>query len=426
MRAKLSVEFERKAKADNPDRTFFWDEKLTGFGLMVTATGHKSYVFTYRASGTQRRMTLDGKFLRYEAERGKKNGGKYEPPLPGETLFAIARREARAVQGAIAQGRDPLGELKAERNAGRNSLKAVAEEFFRRDGKTLRSADESKADLERYVYNRLGSRAIDSIKRSEIVRLLDKVEDDHGAYAAQHALAIMRRVMNWWATRDDDFLSPMVRGMSRITTKQAARDRILDDEELRLVWRVANEHRGPYDFLMQFLLLTAARLSEASDMQRNELSPDVTAWTVPGERYKTKIAHVVPLSKAARALLAKVPAIAGSAFVFTTNGKVAISGFSKFKAAFDARVTEANGDKAVPRWTPHDLRRTARSLMSRAGVNADHAERCLGHVIGGVRGVYDRHAFLDEKRHAFEALAALIERIIQPPSETVVPLRKRK
>ena len=77
----------------------------------------------------------------------------------------------------------------------------------------------------------------------------------------------------------------------------------------------------------------------------------------------------------------------------------------------------------VSGWTIHDLRRTARSLLSRAGVNADVAERCLGHVVGGVRGVYDRHQYQAEMLHAYEALAALIERIVDPPSGVVVPLR---
>jgi hypothetical protein len=59
--------------------------------------------------------------------------------------------------------------------------------------------------------------------------------------------------------------------------------------------------------------------------------------------------------------------------------------------------------------------------MSRAGVASDHAERCLGHVIGGVRGVYDRHEYLEEKRRAFEALASLVERIVEP-QDNVVPI----
>jgi integrase len=89
-----------------------------------------------------------------------------------------------------------------------------------------------------------------------------------------------------------------------------------------------------------------------------------------------------------------------------------MSGFSKFKHKFD----EACG---VADWTLHDLRRTARSLMSRAGVAPDHAERCLGHVIGGVRGTYDRHEYAEEKRKAFEALAGQIDRIVNPRENVV-------
>jgi len=415
----LTPDFIKKAPVPNRGKTFYWDEKQTGLGLMVTSNGHKSLVFTYRIGAQQRRMKLDGDWLRHEAGRTK-NGGKIESPRAGENAFQIARREAKAVAGAIAQGRDPLAELRGVRNAGKNNLKAVAEEFFRRDGKGLRTAADSKADLKRYIYPKLGTRAIETIKKSEIVRLLDKIEDDHGPFAAQHALSILRRVMNWHATRDDDYLSPIVRGMSRVKPREIARKRILEDAELRLLWHVAAEHRGPYDYLLQYILLTATRISESSDMAHDEVLKD--EWTIPGERYKNKLDHLVPLSKAAQALLAEIPVISGSKWVFSTNGRTPISGFSKFKSAFDRRVTEANG-KPLPRWTTHDLRRTARSLMSRAGVNADHAERCLGHVIGGIRGTYDRHEFKDEKRHAFEALATQINRIIDP-QDNVRALRR--
>jgi integrase len=113
------------------------------------------------------------------------------------------------------------------------------------------------------------------------------------------------------------------------------------------------------------------------------------------------------------AVLAKVPQIGNSDFVFTTDGKTSISGFSKFKRAFDL----ASG---VSGWTLHDLRRTARSLMSRAGVPSDHAERALGHAIGGIRSTYDRHEFYREKKHAFAALADQIDRILRP-QDNVIP-----
>jgi integrase len=102
------------------------------------------------------------------------------------------------------------------------------------------------------------------------------------------------------------------------------------------------------------------------------------------------------------------------AFIFTANGKKTIGGLDRHKRAID----EASG---VRGWVIHDLRRTARSLMSRAGVNADIAERCLGHVIGGARGIYDRHEYFEEKKRAFEALAGQIERIVNPQAN-VVPL----
>jgi integrase len=425
--AKLTPDYIKKAPTPEAGKVFHWDEDLPGFGLMVTSSGHKSYVYTYRANGTQRRMKLKGDWLRHVAKVAKKNGDKIEP-RPGETVFNVAKREAQAVRGAIATGQDPLAELRNLRNADKNSFKAVAEEFFKRDGKGLRSAEDSKKDLKRYIYSKFGSRAINEIKRSEIVRLLDQIEDKNGPFAAQHALAILRRVMNWHATRDDDFVSPIVRGMARIKTKEHARKRILDDDELRLVWRVADEHKGPYDWLLQYILLTATRIAESADMQSTELSKDGTEWKIPGARYKTKLDHLVPLSKAAQKLLAKVPAVAGKdgkvTWLFSTNGNTPISGFSKFKAAFDERVIEANDGKELERWTPHDLRRTGRSLMSRAGINADHAERCLGHVIGGIRGTYDCYEYRDEKAHAFEALAAQIERIVDP-QDNVRSLRRR-
>jgi integrase len=107
-----------------------------------------------------------------------------------------------------------------------------------------------------------------------------------------------------------------------------------------------------------------------------------------------------------------------SPFVFTMGTK-ALNGFSKYKREFD----NACGVKG---WTLHDLRRTARSLMSRAGISPDVAERCLAHTIGGVRGTYDRHEYLEEKRRAFEALAAQIERIVNPPGANVVPIGRQR
>jgi Phage integrase family/Arm DNA-binding domain len=408
--AKLTPAFVAKANFEqqaNADRVIYWDESLPGFGLMLTANGHRSYVVQYRANGASRRMTIKGN-------------------LP----LSVARKQAKALQGDVAKGKDPLGEKRKAHEAEANSLRSIAEEYLKREGKKLRTIKERRAEFRRYIYPRLGARPIDGIRRSEIVRLLDKVEDKNGPGAAQKALVALSRLFNWYASRSDDFRSPIVRGMARINPKERARDRWLSDDELRTVWRTAEHSGNVYGHLLRFILLTATRRREASNMNRSELSAHGSEWTIPAARYKTKLDHLIPLSKFAQAVLAEVPIIGTKGWVFTTDGTVPISGFSKFKKAFDAKVLaelrkhdpEA---KPLPTWTTHDLRRTARSLMSRAGVPSDHVERALGHVIGGVRGVYDRYEYHKEKRAAFEALALQVERILHP-HENVVALKQTR
>jgi len=403
--AQASFEQAKATGQANVDRVIYWDENLPGFGLMLTANGHRSYVVQYRANGASRRMTINGN-------------------LP----LSVARKQAKALQGDVAKGKDPLGERRKAREAEANSVRSVAEEYLRREGKKLRTIGERRAEFRRYIYPRFATRPIDSIKRSEIVRLLDKIEEKNGPGAAQKGLVALSRLFNWYASRSDDFRSPIVRGMARVNPKERARDRILSDDELRMVWRTAESFSNVYSHLLRFILLTATRRREASNMNRSELSRDGTEWTIPAKRYKSKLDHVVLLSKLAQKVLAQVPVMGTKGWVFTTDGTVPISGFSKFKKAFDARVLaelrkvdpEA---EPLPKWTTHDLRRTARTLMARAGVNAEHAERALGHVIGGVQGVYNKYEYRDEKRAAFEAVALQIERVLAGPQAKVVPLR---
>jgi integrase len=320
--------------------------------------------------------------------------------------LAGARTRADEAKAAIAIGVTPA--LTAT-----ESFRDICELYQAREGRKLRTAGWRQGVLDRHVYPTLGARPITEIRRSEIVRLLDTIEEGSGAAMATQTLALIRTVMNWHATRSDDFMSPIVRGMARTQRSEQARERILTDDELRKIWRADCGMFGDY---VRFLLLTAARRNEVAGMTWAEL--DGSDWTLPAARNKTGVELVRPLSKAAQASLASRPK--AGAFVWSPNGgSKALTSFSNHKETFD----KASGVKG---YRLHDLRRTARSLMSRAGVDKDHAERCLGHVIPGVRGVYDRHEYHAEKQQAFEALAALIERIVSGSQAGVVQLRGRK
>jgi integrase len=170
------------------------------------------------------------------------------------------------------------------------------------EGAKLRSAEWRKGVLDRHIYPILGARPIAEIRRSEIVRMLDRVEERAGPVMATQTLAIMRKIMNWHASRSDDFLSPIVRGMAR--SAERARERTLSDDELRKVWQAA-EGCGVYGLYLHFLLLTAARRSEVAGMTWEEI--DGEDWTLPGARNKTGADLVRPLSRSALAILEGLP-----------------------------------------------------------------------------------------------------------------------
>ena len=363
-------------------------EKPIGNGLYVVVqpNGNRSYAARYRFAGKTRKLTLRG----------------------GLTL-AQARKATADALFQVEQGHDPVvvrqQQKQAQRLADADTFGAVVAEYFRREGKALRTVTRRRQTLDRLVLPVIGNRPIGEIKRSEIVRLLDAVEESSGPSMADDCLAFIRKLMNWHATRSDDFRSPIIRGMARTKAKERARQRILSDEELVKVWKTAAAQPGAFSALIRFLLLTASRRDEARCMTRAELNGG-SDWILPAARNKVSVDLVRPLSDAALAILKQAPRIDGGEFIFS-NGRRPLSGLSREKKRFD-RVSGTSG------WTLHDLRRTARSLMSRAGVPSDHAERCLGHVIAGVRGVYDRHEYHAEKRDAYKALAVQIERIVNP------------
>jgi integrase len=396
----------RSDKAGRTVRTERPDRLCRGLYLVVQPSGSKSWALRYRHGEQSRKLTL-GLVLGADEE------APGEPKIGDPLSLAAARRLAAEAMHQVELGRDPAREKADGRS--RLALKpvetfqAVAENYLRREGKSLRSAGDRRADLERLVYPTLGRIPIAAIRRGDIIRLLDSIEDDRGPVMADKALALVRRIMSWHAARTDDFASPIIRGMARTKPRERARERVLADGELRSVWSAA-ESAGRFGAFVRFVLLTAARRNEAAELPWGELSGG--DWVLPAQRNKVKQELVRPLSGAAQDVLDGIPR--SGRFVFGAGDRP-MGGFSKFKAAFD-RSCGATG------CTLHDLRRTARSLMSRAGVRPDVGELCLGHVVGGVRGTYDRHEYHEEKRQAFEALARQLRLILQA-HENVIQLR---
>ncbi|MGX0984375.1 integrase [Bradyrhizobium japonicum] len=392
------------------------DTKIDGFVARKLPSGKVSYGFRYRKNGKQWWLGLG-----VHGQSG--------------TTADTARAQAKVFQGQVAGGKDPGAAKLAEREkalqakqAARNTVDAVLDQFVKRHVEGLRSAATVKQCLDDYVRPKIGSKSIYDLKRRDIVDMLDAIEGKDGelAVTADRVLAYVRKAFNWQMARDDEFTSPIVKGMARTKPAERARDRILADDEIRSLWKaLGSTEAGPEPFrkLVRVLLLTAQRRDEIGLMQAEEIDGDV--FVIPGDRYKTGEINAVPLTTAARQWIGDRK----SGYMFSaTEGKRPFSGYSKAKNQLDAVIAKqrkADELKPMAGWRLHDLRRTARSLMSRAGINSDIAELVLGHKLPGIRRVYDRYSYAAEKRDALEKLAGLISIILNPPADNVVQMGAR-
>ena len=368
------------------------DPEQRGLYVRVQPTGAKSFVA----------VTLDPHGKQVWATIG-----------PTDVLsIADARERARE---AVRRIRDGLPAFEAPPTKP-DTFESIAEQWLRRhvQANGLRSQAEITRLLKVLVYPAWKGRALRDIKRSDIADLLDGVEDRHGGRQADYVLAITRQIANWYATRHDDYVPPFIKGMRRTNPKSRARDRTLSDDELRAMWRVA-ESAGPFGALVRLLLLTAQRREKVVSMKWSDIGIDGT-WRIPLEAREKGAPAEIALPAAVVDIIRVQPQLGDNPFVLAGRGDAHINGFSKSKKAFDAKLP-----KGIPAWVLHDLRRSARSLMARAGVSNDHAERVLGHARPGVEGIYDRHRYRDEIGTALQKLATLIDSIVHP-RENVTPM----
>ena len=374
------------------------DGIMPGLYLIVQPSGAKSWAVRYRHQGQPRKHTI-GSFPTVDLKTARLLGGK-------------ALR-------AAAEGRDPGREKMQARGAKADGIDSVVEKFLARHVRRSnrpRTAQETERLLRLHVLPRWRARKVHEITRRDVLDVLDRVVDGGAPIAANRALAAVRKLFNWCVAQDILSVSPCA-GV-KPPTAERSRDRVLSDDELRLVWQAADQVGWPFGPLVQLLALTGQRRDEVGRMQWSEIDIEKRLWALPAGRVKNNQLHQVPLSDAALDVLKGAPQIAGSPFVFTTNGIAPSSAYSKNKRRLDALLPAD-----LPAWRLHDLRRTAASGMARLNINLPVIEKILNHSSGsfaGIVGVYQRHSFADEKRAALQAWGRFITDLMkEKPTEVV-------
>ena len=386
------------------------DDLCTGLYLVVQPTGKKSWQVRYRHGGVHRRMTLAS--------------------FPTLTL-AAARVRAREVMAAASEGRDPAEVVTAAKapkpDDDRDKIKTLIGQYDKRHLKGLKSGDVVRRELDRFVVKEWGERDIHSITKRDVIDLLDGIADSGRVVTANRVRAYLNKFLNWAVERDILPLSPAT-GVKPVA-KEASRDRVLTDDEIRWFWQACEAEGFPWGPLGKVLLLTGQRLNEAAQITDGEIRGDL--WHLSADRTKNGRAHDVPLSDAVQEVLGAVERIEGKpGFIFTTTGTTPVSGFFKARAhlaeAMERLAAKERGEAVeIPRWTFHDLRRTAATGMARLGIPVRVTEAVLNHISGtggGIVAVYQRHDYADEKRQALEAWGRFVLSLVQGQSDNVVRL----
>ncbi len=380
------------------------DGVIGGLRLRVSATGRKAFILSTRVNGQLRRKVI-GEF-------------------PKMTL-AKARTEADRLKGAPAEWTEATPTPRLDLH----SFGAVAERYIKREVPGLKRGKETASVIRRELLPEWRDIPIEDIRKRDAIRLIDAVLDRGTPSAAFRLHETIKRLFSWALDRDDIDADPMA-GL-KPPFRKIPRQRVLTDDEIRDVWKVADELSYPYGAAVQMLLLTGQRLREVSEMSWPELNLDAAEWKLPPERTKSAKPHIVPLSQEALAILRELPRWKSGDFVFTTRGGARpISGFSKGKASIDDKIAAARkkaGAEPMPAWRLHDLRRTVRTRLAELGVPEIVAEHIMAH---GPRDplvrTYNVFSYRTEKAVALERWAVRVRSIITPPPANVVKLKRRR
>lgn len=427
-----------KSRRELPDKG---RGSVSGLYLTVHPSGKKVWTYRYRSPTDIKPGTPYGKHKKLTL------GTFGQPPLLG---VKPARKAALEAAAKVEAGIDPASEKKKAKAKARDTsdlIKVVGPKYiaFRAERKNWkpRYREEAERMLQKEVLPRWGGRRIQDITRDDIYDLLSDIIEDQqlngkrGTTANGVYATIISPLLRWAANAHPPLIdaSPCPSREALVDqgllAEKRERERVLDDFEIQLFWQACNmEHnQGLYGRFYKLALLTGQRRSEIAQMTWSELNLAERIWTLPGERTKNSKSHIVHLGAAAVDVIQSIPRVDNEAgYVFCTNGRSPISGYSKAKNRIAARMVEMSGSREIPNWTPHDLRRTLITRMNEnLRIRPEVVEAAVNHVSGlakqGVAGVYNRATYLPEREKAFERWGEYLLALVNgEPTDNVVNL----
>jgi integrase len=290
--------------------------------------------------------------------------------------------------------------------------KEFCERYLRRERKNPREAE---LVIESNIVRYWRTRPAKSITRRDGVLLLDRVVDRNAPVMANRVGALLSQMFRFAVTRGMLEASPFV-ALGRPGGSEKPRNRRLSDNEIRIFWKKLTRARlsAEVRIALKLILVTAQRPGEVALAAWAEFDLERKVWTIPPERSKNGQEHQVPLSDLALTLVRHLRRRFGETdYLIPSRCWRALEGAPMTIRALSQGIRDRREHFGLPSFTPHDLRRTAASLMTASGVPRLHVEKLLNHTIDDVAEIYDRHDYTKEKRAAVERLAESVQTILR-------------
>jgi integrase len=393
MAGKLTETAVSRAQVPTTGQVVLWDNQVIGFGLRILSGGSKTFWFQYRPAGGR---SVSARMVRIGAW----------PTVP----LADARKRARDLAGQVARGIDPAAKRQAERARSESTLRTLLAEggpYQRVLGRRgIVNAKVAMSSLRRGLA-RLMSKEVAQLTRADFVAAISAIEDDGRPGAAQDLRKFSRTFLEWCVGSGRLPANPLagLRSPKRSRAERLAAaangGTALTDEEIRRVWQAAEE-LGSFGALVRLALLTALRRGELAQLERTRILAD--RIVIVPEHAKTGAQHEVPLTDLMRQVIGAQP-VTPSKLLFpspVTGGR--LRGWGQFVP----KLRQAGGVD----FRLHDLRRTARTLMSRLGVAEDIAELAIGHVRADLIARYNKDQAWEGRVDAFARVSAHIAALI--------------
>jgi integrase len=384
------------------------DASRPGFGLRVELDGRKVFFQRFGARG-ERRLTLGAYSrafglaeARAAADKARADHAAGRDPIGAKQERRRVEREERETRKAARQGRPAPG-----------TFADLALRYLRdaRRRRRERSVNEDERKLRVEVLPEWGARRVGEIRRADVLRLIEDARE-RGGVCSNRTLALVRAVFQYAVDREELDANPALRIPRRYLYAEQPRERVLTRDELHSILAVVDELGPIVGGAFRTILATAQRPGEVLRMQWEDIGRDEggSFWQIPDGVAKTGRGHRVPLSRQAMTLLDVLRPLTGSTPWVFASPSARADGPVRWLSHAAERLRRQSG---VADFTPHDLRRTAATLMGERGVRPDVIERVLNHVPAKIARTYNRATYDAEKRQALAILGGLIESIAE-------------